>query len=288
MNTHRDENASEESTVEFDRTPLDVEAENIEVEREIRRLSRRSFLRGGVAVGAGVLGWRWLNSQRTEDGIIWPLRRAHEFNEQLTRDYFSPARLAQTFPRAQAVEPRVNGTFGLVDENGDYLSQENWGLQVQGLASGEDLILSLAEIKALPKQEMTTELKCIEGWSVVVNWGGARLADFAAHYPPATKSGEAPDVQRKPQDLVEYVSLLTPNEEYYVGMDMASALHPQTLLCYEMNGKPLTPEHGAPLRLVTPVKYGIKHIKCIGTIRFTSQRPADYWAEQGYDWYSGH
>ncbi len=64
--------------------------------------------------------------------------------------------------------------------------------------------------------------------------------------------------------------------------------HPQTLLCYEMNGEPLTLEHGAPLRLVTPVKYGIKNIKRIGTIRFTDKRPADFWAERGYDWYAGH
>jgi DMSO/TMAO reductase YedYZ molybdopterin-dependent catalytic subunit len=75
---------------------------------------------------------------------------------------------------------------------------------------------------------------------------------------------------------------------YYVGLDMASALHPQTLLVYEMEGRPLTPEHGAPLRLFTPVKYGIKSLKRIGTIRFTDERPPDFWAERGYDWYAGH
>ena len=69
--------------------------------------------------------------------------------------------------------------------------------------------------------------------------------------------------------------------QYYVGLDIESALHPQTLLCYEMNGLPLTLAHGAPLRLFTPVKYGIKSIKRIGTIRFTNQRPRDYWAETG-------
>jgi DMSO/TMAO reductase YedYZ molybdopterin-dependent catalytic subunit len=72
-----------------------------------------------------------------------------------------------------------------------------------------------------------------------------------------------------------------------VGLDNASALHPQTLLCYEMQGAPLTSEHGAPLRLVTPVKYGIKNIKRIGAIKFQDTRPADFWAEQGYDWYAG-
>ena len=79
----------------------------------------------------------------------------------------------------------------------------------------------------------------------------------------------------------------TPNKEYYVGVDMPSALHPQTLLAYEMNGAPLTDDHGAPLRLMTPVKYGIKNIKRIGSIEFTTTRPDDYWAERGYDWYAG-
>ena len=78
-----------------------------------------------------------------------------------------------------------------------------------------------------------------------------------------------------------------PAEDYYVGIDMPSALHPQTLLAYEMNGKTLEDRHGAPLRLVVPVKYGIKNIKRIGKIAYTNEQPADYWAEQGYDYYSG-
>ena len=131
---------------------------------------------------------------------------------------------------------------------------------------------------------MTTELKCIEGWSTVVHWAGARLADLAALTGLATRSGRPED----PGNLLGYVSMETPDAAYYVGLDMASALHPQTLLCYEMDGEPLTTDHGAPLRLVIPVKYGIKSLKQIGTIRFTDERPADYWAERGYDWYAGH
>ena len=79
----------------------------------------------------------------------------------------------------------------------------------------------------------------------------------------------------------------TPDKEYYVGIDMPSAMHPQTLLAYEMNDKLLTLEHGQPLRLIIPVKYGIKNLKRIGTITFSNTRPRDYWAEQGYDYYSG-
>ena len=112
----------------------------------------------------------------------------------------------------------------------------------------------------------------------VVNWKGARLSDFIEKYPP---------VKDEAGLIPAYVGMETPDGAYYVGLDKASALHPQTLLCYEMNGKPLTPEHGAPLRLVIPVKYGIKNIKRIGVIRFTAERPKDYWAQQGYDWYAG-
>jgi DMSO/TMAO reductase YedYZ molybdopterin-dependent catalytic subunit len=135
---------------------------------------------------------------------------------------------------------------------------------------------------------MTAELRCIEGWSEIVHWAGARLADLASVTGLATRGGQPFDPNAHGGDLLRYTALETPDREYYVGLDMASALHPQTLLCYEMAGRPLTPEHGAPLRLVIPVKYGIKNLKRIGTIRFTDARPADYWAERGYDWYAGH
>ncbi len=149
------------------------------------------------------------------------------------------------------------------------------------------VLVTMKEIHALPRTEIVTELKCIEGWSTIVHWVGCRLVDFMQKYPPATKSGRPFDPKRL-DDLPEYVSMETPDGAYYVGLDMASALHPQTLLCYEMNGKPLELEHGAPLRLAIPVKYGIKNIKNIGKIKFTDERPKDYWGELGYDWYAGH
>jgi DMSO/TMAO reductase YedYZ molybdopterin-dependent catalytic subunit len=108
-----------------------------------------------------------------------------------------------------------------------------------------------------------------------VHWGGARFSDFTRKYFPPGRQ------------LPPYVSMLTPDEDYYVGLDLKSAMHPQTLLAYEYDGAPVPPKHGAPLRLVIPVKYGIKNIKRIGTVSYVSQRPADYWAEDGYDWFAG-
>ncbi|HEX3448034.1 MAG TPA: molybdopterin-dependent oxidoreductase [Isosphaeraceae bacterium] len=245
-----------------------------DLERRLHRLSRRGFALGGAAALAGVVGWRWLVTRGEEGGLAWPLRRALEFDERLARGLFRQSSLSPQFPRSAARMPRVNGSIGL-DAN---LDQARWRLQVIGSAGEHSpQSFTLDQIRAFPRVEMTTELRCIEGWSDVVHWAGARLANLASVTGLATHGARR----------LGYAALQTPDGQYYVGLDMASALHPQTLLCYEMDGRPLTPEHGAPLRLVIPVKYGIKNLKQIGTIRFTDVRPADYWAEQGYDWYAG-
>jgi DMSO/TMAO reductase YedYZ molybdopterin-dependent catalytic subunit len=271
-------------------TGASVALTDAEVERQMRRLSRRGFLWSGAAVASGLAAFHWIDTRREDEGVPWPFRRVLEINEQIARDTLPPTHLAPTFS-PQRVGDRVNGDLGLSDD----FDPETWELTITGLATppkntDEDepaLVLTLRDIKALPRREMVTELKCIEGWSEVVSWAGARLADLMARHPPATRSGDPPDVSKRPEDLFGYVALATPDSGYYVGLEIESALHPQTLLCYEMNGKPLTAEHGAPLRLVIPVKYGIKNIKRIGTLRYTDTRPADYWAERGYDWYAG-
>ena len=249
--------------VRGDKSPAEVEA-------RMKQMSRRSFLWGALAVGASAGGIKWLGAQRADDGVQWPLRRALQTNEELWRDFSNQLKLSPTFPPARARQIRANGTAGLSED----FDIAKWRMNVEGL-DGAPAQVSLAEIKKLPKITMTTELKCIEGWATVVNWSGARLGDWVRQY--------APD----PKKLPEYVGFQTPDGGYYVGMERAAALHPQTLLCYEMNGKPLTLEHGAPLRLVVPIKYGIKNLKRIGTLSFADMRPADYWAEQGYDYYAG-
>ena len=261
--------------------PLRPEAE---VLAEARRRSRRSFIGLGLAGLAGLGGWKWLVSQPDDSGIPHPLRQALDANGRLSGAYFKETRLAPEFARSRAQAPRENGRVGLADE----LDPAAWRMRVQGYGTSKTQEFTLADIQALPKVEMTTELKCIEGWSTVVHWAGARLSDFLARYPLATRSGQPADSLNPPADLAPYVGMRTPDEKYYVGLDIASALHPQTLLCYEMNGAPLTAMHGAPVRLVTPLKYGIKHLKRIGTIAFADARPKDYWAELGYDWDAGH
>ena len=252
-----------------------------EAKKRMRTHSRRGFLAGGAAALIGVFGWRWM-PEETRQNL---LRRTFEFNERVSQVFYRPSRLAPEFPLTSVSPARVNGYIGIEGE----FEPAKWELRVGGLAGRTgDLVLTLDDIRALPRTEMTTELKCIEGWTVIVNWAGVRFSDFAAAYDPQTQSGARADIAARPHDLLPYVSLVTPDNAYYVGWDIQSLLHPQTLLAYEMNGAPLRPEHGAPLRLASPTKYGIKQIKRIGRIDFTAERPRDFWADSGYDWYSGH
>ena len=233
--------------------------------------SRRAFVTMGVAAAAGYGGWTWLRSRPAEAGVEWPLRGILRGNEKVAETYFSDGHRSPELPLSKvSATARKNGDVGL----GEDFEPEKWVLNVQPFKSDELRPVTLAEIRALPRVEQITQLNCIEGWTIVVRWAGARFADFTAKYAPQSREAR-------------YVSMQTPDQSYFVGLDTASALHPQTLLCYEMNGADLTSEHGAPLRLVIPVKYGVKNIKRIGKIAYTNNRPEDYWANEGYDWYAG-
>ena len=267
-------------------TPVEVssaETSEAQVDARLQRLSRRGFAIAGLTAVGAILGGRWLQKTAAPDsGVAWPLRRALEANEAISRKTFSQAALSPTFPRGAVAALRVNGTRGLDEEE---FEPEEWRLALEGSAEGP-VSLELSALQSLPRTEQITEFKCIEGWSTVAQWAGVRLSDLLRAHPPATRSGRPFDPAR-PDDLPPYLSLATPDGEYYVGLDAAAALHPQTLLAWEHDGAPLTLEHGAPLRLVIPVKYGVKSIKRVGVIKWQGERPADYWAEQGYDWYAG-
>lgn len=246
-----------------------------------RRMFLRSlggFLTAGMVGWTGFLGWRWM-SDETKTAL---LRRTLEFNERVSQIFYKPERLAPEFTRADITTARINGDAGMTSE----FDSAAWTLSVGGLAGRtDDLRLTIEDIKKLPRTDMIVEFKCIEGWSMIAHYAGVRFSDFVGAYPPS--SFESTRTDGKPKDLPPYVSMTTPDGGYWVGWDIESIMHPQTLLCYEMNGMPLTLAHGAPLRLASPTKYGIKQIKRIGRIEFTPVRPRDFWAENGYDWYAG-
>ncbi len=250
---------ADQTVAEVDAVPAaDVEEsadveEPDDVDRELRRLSRRGFITAGVAAAAGLGAYEWMRTRPKIDGVEWPLRRVLETNERLAKAYFGRHRLNPTYSRSRITRPaRINGGVGL---NGDY-DFASWRLNVEGSAHGP-ASLTIDDVKRLPRRTMITEFRCIEGWSMIVQWSGVALADLMREFPPATRDGSPPDFDR-PIRLVQYVAMETSDRGYYVGLDMKSAMHPQTLLAYELN-----------------------------TIRYTDVRPADYWAERGYDWYAG-
>lgn len=246
--------------------------EKIISSKEIKKRTIISFAVFFLLVVVSIFGWKWLNKQPEDNGVPTPLRAVLNTNEKLFNDFiFSSSNLSKTYPiNAVGPKTRVNGDAGL----GDNFDAANWKLQVVR-KPGDTLFLSLNEIKALPKTEIIFDFKCIEGWSQVTHWAGVKFSDLVKKYNLSSQSD------------MKYVGLNTPDKAYYVGIDRKSILHPQTILCYEMNGKPLPMDQGYPLRLIIPVKYGVKHLKRIGTIFFSDQRPPDYWYERGYDYYCG-
>lgn len=243
-------------------------------EDELRRRTRRGFLELGIGAAAAVAGWEWLIAGAHEEGDIPPrLRAILGANEAIIRKtLYSNHNLVKTYPASAVGKIKVNGDIGLDDD----VEPDDWRLELVPFGQSEPALrLDLDDVRRLPRHEETIDFKCVEGWSTVTRFAGARFSDFTAKF--ARSSEGAPSV-----------AMETPGGGYYVGLDMSSALHPQTLLAWEMNGEALEDEHGAPLRLVIPVKYGIKNIKRIGKIQYLAEhRPADYWAERGYDWYAG-
>jgi DMSO/TMAO reductase YedYZ molybdopterin-dependent catalytic subunit len=203
---------------------------------------------------------------------LLPFRNIMAANENIFNKILSDKHLAKEYPLSEAVStPRVNGYLGM----GNEFDASQWELIVVR-KNGDTLRVSLDQIKKLPKKDLVFNFKCIEGWCQVSHWAGARFSDFISAFGLQDESA------------LKYVGMSTPDKQYYVGIDMPSALHPQTLLCYEMNGKPLPMNQGYPLRLIIPVKYGVKSIKRIGTMLFSDSRPPDYWSDKkGYDYFSG-
>ena len=136
------------------------------------------------------------------------------------------------------------------------------------------LHLSLTEIQKLPLTSMVIRHVCVEGWAAIVQWGGVRLQDLIRLAQP------------KPNTRYVYFKSA---DGYYESWDLASALHPQTLMAYQKNGQPLSVENGAPLRLASPIKLGYKQSKWVTKIMVVSNlMPSKgYWEDQGYEWFGG-
>jgi hypothetical protein len=262
--------------------------------------TRRDFLLFAAGVLASAAGAWWLLPDRTRNRLAGNsserldslaarlgltrdraegvLNRALTFDDDVAEALYSKGRRVRTYDRAQ-VTPLRNNYDGQTPGPG-YLP--NWHLRVSGLASGREESLSIGELTArFSLHEQVTRLVCVEGWSAVAWWGGLRFADLLEAYPPAPGNRWA-----ALRSSVNLDGAGRP-DPYYVSIDLETARHPQTLLATQLGGRALPLEHGAPMRLLVPMKLGLKNIKAVTDIVYTAAEPPDYWNERGYSKYDG-
>jgi len=183
---------------------------------------------------------------------------------------FSPHRLAPELPASAATPESAFPAYYISDSIP--VAPANWTLKVRGLVR-QPMVLTLAQIQKMPRTDMRVQHHCVEGWSAVASWHGVRLSEVAkmARLDPRVK-------------FVEFRSF---DSDYWSSWDLASAMHPQTLLAYGFNNGPLYAEQGAPLRVYSAVKLGYKMVKYLTEINFLPSPTGGYWETQGYEWFAG-
>ena len=258
---------------------------------EWEKKSRRSFLTLISSFFFGTAGFWILKHTEDDDEVPWPFRRILKFNEGIWRKLFRhQTNLENPLAPKIGTNIRANGDIGIIEK----LDFKDWKLIVgtssnsENISDPNNLVFNLDQLKSLNHVELTEVFKCVEGWSQVISYKGVQFSEFLTAMKLGRRSAShgADKDQFDLSSMYSFVGLKTPDESYYVSIDMESMLHPKTVLAYEMNGTPISWANGAPLRLIIPVKYGIKNLKKIGYIYFSDEQPPDYWTEQGYDWYA--
>src|ERR1700691_3936813 len=234
-------------------------------DKELKRESRRQLLKLAPVAALGVFAFPKVSDRLVAAGV--------RFSDWASGKMFRSQHLAPTFPDSEVV-PFAKFPYNGYDVLDPQVDLEKWTLRVEGDVQhpGE---YTLAQIQALPKKNQNTRHICVEGWDVIGSCGGTRISDFLA-LAGANTGARFLEVECA--------------DDYYESLDMPSALHPQSLLCYEMYGRPLDRKHGAPLRLQMPTKLGYKQAKYLETIRVTNVlKPGKtgYWEDQGYSWFGG-
>jgi DMSO/TMAO reductase YedYZ molybdopterin-dependent catalytic subunit len=233
-------------------------------------VSRRDLLRLGLTAGAaslaGACGW--------QGGSLLPLLRGFSrLNDRVgEKVLLSSHRLAPQYPVSARTPERLFPVYSLTHPAPQVADPSAWALEVGGLVR-KPLRLTLEMLQALPKVTYTVKHHCVEGWSAIGTWTGAPVSSIVALV--------------EPMDEARYLRFDTFDRGYFNGWDLKSALHPQTILAYAFNDRPLTPAHGAPLRLYSPVKLGYKLTKYLNKMSFTKEQPGGFWEDQGYPWFGG-
>jgi DMSO/TMAO reductase YedYZ molybdopterin-dependent catalytic subunit len=255
----------------------------------LRYLTRRDVLLFGAGAVAALAGGGLLLPQDTlsrlgvrrnkdSPGKEWFLNKALRIDDDVAEALYSGNRRVPSYTQSQ-ITPLKNNYNGATPDPG-YIS--GWNLTLDGLASGLSISLDIRNLTTrFSVHEQITRLVCVEGWSAVAWWAGLRCDDLLRAYPPMSEAKWA-----RVESSVNLDASGNP-DPYFVSIDLATARHPQTLLATHFNGQPLTVDHGAPLRLLVPVKLGLKNVKAITSITYVAEEPRDYWAERGYSRYDG-
>jgi DMSO/TMAO reductase YedYZ molybdopterin-dependent catalytic subunit len=257
--------------------------------RVLRYRNRRDVLLFGAGMVAATAGAGFLLPQATLSRLgirrdmnsrekEWLLNNALHLDDDVAEALYSPNRMVPTYTKSQTTSIKNNYNGATPDPG--YIS--GWNLTLEGLASGLSISLDIRKLlKGFSTHEQITRLVCVEGWSAIAWWAGLRFDDLLRAYPPMS--------QAKWARVESSVNLDASGnlDPYFVSIDLATARHRQTLLATHLSGQPLTVEHGAPLRLLVPVKLGLKNVKAITRITYSAEEPGDYWARYGYSSYDG-
>jgi DMSO/TMAO reductase YedYZ molybdopterin-dependent catalytic subunit len=255
----------------------------------LHQLTRRDVLLFGAGAVAALAGGGCLLPQDTlsrlgvhrnmdSPGKEWFLNKALRIDDDVAEALYSGNRRVPAYTKSQ-ITPLKNNYNGATPDPG-YIS--GWNLTLDGLASGPSTSLDIRNLTArFSVHEQITRLVCVEGWSAIAWWAGLRFDDLLRAYPPISRAKWA-----RVESSVNLDAAGNP-DPYFMSIDLATARHPQTLLATHFNGQPLSVDHGAPLRLLVPVKLGLKNVKAITRITYVGEEPRDYWAERGYSRYDG-
>jgi DMSO/TMAO reductase YedYZ molybdopterin-dependent catalytic subunit len=225
-------------------------------------ISRRKFLAGAAAAS--------MISGCNGHPIVQFLTVMQHWNTKAEKVLFSPNRLAAELPPSATTPEDAFPAYFISDSMP--LPPPAWTLKVGGLVK-RPMVLSLANLQSMTRTDMRVQHHCVEGWSAVASWHGVRVSEIAR------LAGVDPSAQ-----FVEFRSF---DSDYWSSWDRDSAMHPQSLLAYGFNGRPLYPPHGAPLRVYSAVKLGYKNVKYLTEVNFLPNRTGGYWEDQGYEWFAG-
>jgi DMSO/TMAO reductase YedYZ molybdopterin-dependent catalytic subunit len=239
-----------------------------EIQPEIERIERRLFLRQALSVGALTM----LTGCDLTDGnaVDRVLSAMSKWNDGVQAAIFSSTRLAPTYAESEITTPFPFNAF-YTEAEAPVINGDSYKLQLSGKIANKKP-WTIAELRTLPHETQVTRHICVEGWSAIGKWGGVPFKTFLERIGADTTA--------------KYVGFKCA-DKYYSSIDMATALHPQTLLALDYGNEALPAKYGYPMKLRVPTKLGFKNPKHVAEIFVTDDYPGGYWEDQGYNWFSG-